>query len=49
MSARIGRGPDQIVKLDANGESLRSAAGGPCGTGQMEFPHIYPDPESRAL
>lgn len=49
LSARIGRTPDQIVKLDANENpygplpAVREALGG------MDFPHIYPDPESRAL
>ena len=49
LSARIGRDPSEIIKLDANEnpygplpvvrEALKS----------LEFPHIYPDPESRAL
>ncbi|HEX9018163.1 MAG TPA: aminotransferase class I/II-fold pyridoxal phosphate-dependent enzyme, partial [Anaerolineaceae bacterium] len=49
LSARLGRPPEQIVKLDANenpyGPSplVRQALAG------LEFPHIYPDPESRAL
>jgi histidinol-phosphate aminotransferase len=49
LSARYGRRPDQIIKLDANenpygiSPATRSAISG------MDFPHIYPDPESRAL
>jgi histidinol-phosphate aminotransferase len=49
LSARLGRSPDQIIKLDANENpygplpAVREALGG------MDFPHIYPDPESRAL
>lgn len=49
LSARIGRTPDQIIKLDANENpygplpAVREALGG------MDFPHIYPDAESRAL
>lgn len=49
LSARIGRDPAQIVKLDANENPY-----GPLGVvrealGRLDFPHIYPDPESRAL
>jgi histidinol-phosphate aminotransferase len=49
LSARIGRDPAQIVKLDANENPY-----GPLPVvreilGRLEFPHIYPDPESRAL
>jgi histidinol-phosphate aminotransferase len=49
LSARLGRSPEQIVKLDANENPygllavVREALAG------MEFPHIYPDPESRVL
>ncbi|HVN16018.1 MAG TPA: histidinol-phosphate transaminase [Anaerolineales bacterium] len=49
LSARIGREPAQIVKLDANENPY-----GPLPVvrevlGRLDFPHIYPDPESRAL
>ncbi len=49
LSARIGREASQIIKLDANENPY-----GPCpavreALGKLEFPHIYPDPESRAL
>jgi histidinol-phosphate aminotransferase len=49
LSTRTGRQPSQIVKLDANENPY-----GPLGVvrkalGEMDFPHIYPDPESRAL
>ena len=49
LSAQLGREPSQIVKLDANENpygplpEVRAALAG------MQFPHIYPDPESRAL
>ena len=49
LSARIGRAPNEIVKLDANEnpygplEVVRKALG------SLDFPHIYPDTESRAL
>lgn len=49
LSARMGREPSQIVKLDANENPY-----GPLPVvrevlGKLDFPHIYPDPESRAL
>ena len=49
LSARIGRAPSEIVKLDANENPY-----GPLPIvrevlANMDFPHIYPDPESRAL
>jgi histidinol-phosphate aminotransferase len=49
LSTRLGRSPDQIIKLDANENpygplpTVRDALAG------LEFPHIYPDPECRAL
>jgi histidinol-phosphate aminotransferase len=49
MSARLGRPPAEIVKLDANenpyGPSPRVLA----ALAALPFPHIYPDPESTAL
>jgi len=49
LSSRIGRAPKDIIKLDANENpygmsplALKALAG-------IDFPHIYPDPESRAL
>jgi len=49
LSARIGRSPDQIVKLDANENPYGPLPFVREALGKMEFPHIYPDPESRAL
>ena len=49
LSRQLGRSPEQIIKLDANenpygiSPSVRRALAG------MDFPHIYPDPESRLL
>jgi len=49
LSARLSRTPESIVKLDANENpygltpSIRKALS------ELVFPHIYPDPESRAL
>ena len=49
LSARIGRSPDQIVKLDANENPYGPLTVVREALGKMEFPHIYPDPESRVL
>ena len=49
LSARIGRSPDQIVKLDANENPYGPLPVVREALGKMEFPHIYPDPESSAL
>ena len=49
LSARIGRSPDQIVKLDANENPYGPLPVVRDALGKLEFPHIYPDPESRAL
>lgn len=49
LSARIGRSPDKIVKLDANENPYGPLTLVREALGSMDFPHIYPDPESRAL
>jgi histidinol-phosphate aminotransferase len=49
LSARIGREPSQIVKLDANENPYGPLLAVREALGKLEFPHIYPDPESRAL
>jgi histidinol-phosphate aminotransferase len=49
LSARYGRRPDQIIKLDANENPYGISAGVRAALAGMEFAHIYPDPESRAL
>ncbi len=49
LSARLGRSPEQIIKLDANENPYGPLAVVREALGRMEFPHIYPDPESRAL
>ena len=49
LSTRLGRDPSQIVKLDAN-ENPYGPLPVVCeALGKLEYPHIYPDPESRAL
>jgi histidinol-phosphate aminotransferase len=49
LSARIGREPSQIVKLDANENPYGILPAVRKALAEMDFPHIYPDPESRAL
>ncbi|MCA1899410.1 MAG: histidinol-phosphate transaminase [Chloroflexi bacterium] len=49
LSARLKRAPAQIVKLDANENPYGPLKAAREALGQLEFPHIYPDPESRAL
>jgi histidinol-phosphate aminotransferase len=49
LSARYGRKPEQIIKLDANENPYGISPGTRRALAGMEFPHIYPDPESRAL
>jgi len=49
LSARIGREPSQIVKLDANENPYGPLPVVREALGHLDFPHIYPDPESRAL
>jgi histidinol-phosphate aminotransferase len=49
LSARLGREPSQIVKLDANENPYGPLPVVRETLGKLDFPHIYPDPESRAL
>ena len=49
LSERMGRSPDQIVKLDANENPYGPLPVVREALGKLDFPHIYPDPESRAL
>lgn len=49
LSARLGREPSQIVKLDANENPYGILPAIRKALAEMDFPHIYPDPESRAL
>ena len=49
LSARIGRDPSQIVKLDANENPYGPLPVVREALGKLDYPHIYPDPESRAL
>jgi len=49
ISARLGRAPAQIIKLDANENPYGPLPAVREALGNLDFPHIYPDPESRAL
>ena len=49
LSARIGRDPSEIIKLDANENPYGPVPAVREALKRLEFPHIYPDPESRAL
>jgi len=49
LSARLGRSPDQIIKMDANENPYGLLPAVREALGRLDFPHIYPDPESRVL
>ncbi len=49
LSARLSRTPQSIVKLDANENPYGPSPSVRKALADLEFPHIYPDPESRAL
>jgi histidinol-phosphate aminotransferase len=49
LSARVGREPSRIVKLDANENPYGPLPVVREALGKLDFPHIYPDPESRVL
>merc|ERR1712137_169330 len=49
LSAKLGRAAEDIVKLDANENPYGPPPEVREALGNVKFPHIYPDPESRAL
>jgi histidinol-phosphate aminotransferase len=49
LSARYGRKPEDIIKLDANENPYGPPPEVRAALGAMSFPHIYPDPETRQL
>lgn len=49
LSARLGRPIAQIIKLDANENPYGPSEHTRQALASISFPHIYPDPESRAL
>ncbi|GER54866.1 histidinol-phosphate aminotransferase [Striga asiatica] len=49
LSTRLGRKPEEIIKLDANENPYGPPPEVFEALGSMKFPYIYPDPESRRL
>ena len=49
LSARLGREPGEIIKLDANENPYGPSPRVREALATLPFPHIYPDPESTAL
>ena len=49
LSARLGRSPERIVKLDANENPYGPHPAVREALAAYPFPHIYPDPEQRTL
>lgn len=49
LSARLGRAPGDIIKLDANENPYGPSPKAREALSNLEFAHIYPDPESTAL
>jgi histidinol-phosphate aminotransferase len=49
LSARLGRSPEAIIKLDANENPYGPSPKARKALSDLAYAHIYPDPESRAL
>jgi histidinol-phosphate aminotransferase len=49
LSERLSRRHDEIIKLDANENPYGPVPGVRVALAELDFPHIYPDPENRAL
>jgi len=49
LAARLGRAPDDIIKLDANENPYGPPPRVRAALADLPYVHIYPDPESRAL
>ncbi|XVF37216.1 hypothetical protein REPUB_Repub19eG0127500 [Reevesia pubescens] len=49
LSAKLGRNPEDIIKLDANENPYGPPPEVLEALGSLKFPYIYPDPESRQL
>ncbi len=49
LAARLGRAPDEIIKLDANENPYGPSPRVRAALADVTDVHIYPDPESRAL
>lgn len=49
LAARLGRAPDDLIKLDANENPYGPPPSVQEALADLRYVHIYPDPESRAL
>lgn len=49
LSERLGFAPDDITKMDANENPYGISPKTRKALAELKYPHIYPDPESRAL
>lgn len=49
LSTRLGRKPEDIIKLDANENPYGPPPEVVEALGNLKFPYVYPDPESRRL
>ncbi|CAL5054766.1 unnamed protein product [Urochloa decumbens] len=49
LSARLGRKPEDMIKLDANENPYGPPPEVATALGNLKFPYVYPDPESRHL
>lgn len=49
LAGRLGRAPESIIKLDANENPYGPSPRVLSALAALPYPHIYPDPESRAL
>lgn len=49
LSARLGRAPAEIIKLDANENPYGPSPKALEALARLEYAHIYPDPEATAL
>lgn len=49
LSTRLGRKPEDIIKLDANENPYGPPPEVAEALGALKFPYVYPDPESRRL
>lgn len=49
LSTRLGRKPEDIIKLDANENPYGPPPEVFDALGSLKFPYVYPDPESRRL
>ncbi|CAM0944597.1 unnamed protein product [Alopecurus aequalis] len=49
LSARLGLKPEDIIKLDANENPYGPPPEVAAALGNLGFPHVYPDPETRHL